>query len=271
MGDAFEEKVARLETLVRGLPGAVVALSGGVDSAVLLAVAAQELPGRVLAATGLSAVVSRREREDASRVAQYLGVPHVFFESREMLDERFRRNDRDRCYYCKKTLFEHLWELARSHGYGAVLEGANASDLSDFRPGRRAAREAGVRAPLMEAGLTKEDVRRLARRYGLPVSDKPSSACLASRIPYGRRIEPESLARIEEAERWLGDLGFAQVRVRDHGDLARIEVRAEDLGALVARARDVVERLRGLGWSYVTLDLEGYRTGSMNRVLNPQE
>ncbi len=262
----FEAKVQDLEERLRSLGSAVVALSGGVDSATLLAVAAKVLPGRVLAATGLSPVVSAREREDARRTAEALGVPHVFFESREMEDPGFVANHRDRCYHCKKVLFSQLWELAREKGYAAVAEGSNASDLGDWRPGRRAAQELGVRSPLLEAGLSKEEVRRLARSYGLSVWDKPATACLASRIPYGQEVTAERLARVEAAEAWLADQGFRQVRVRDHGDLARIEVEPSDLKRLVELRAETARHLRQLGWIFVTVDLEGYVTGSLNRT-----
>ena len=263
-------KYAHLQTLLRELDRVVVAFSGGVDSTLLLRVALDTL-GRdaVLAVIGESDSYPAREMAEACRLAEEMGARYVIINSEEMTDARFVENPSDRCYYCKSDLFGRLVALAQRDGYAAVLDGNNADDRGDWRPGQRAGRELGVRSLLMEAELTKAEIRELSRRLELPTWDKPSFACLASRLPYGTRITREALATVEAAEDFLRDLGFAQVRVRHHGDVARIEVPAAEISLLLEaslRAR-VATRLRELGYHYVTLDLEGYRTGSMNEVL----
>ncbi len=258
------KRQALLENL-QALDGAVVALSGGVDSGFLLACAAEALGERVLAATALSAVVPRSEAEAARAAASRIGVRHRVFEAGLMDDPRFRANPPDRCRLCKRRIFEALLDLAENEGLEAVLEGSNADDLGEDRPGRSAAKALGVRAPLAEAGLAKEDVRALARERGLPFWDRPAQTCLATRIPAGEPITPERLTRIEEAERALHSLGFTVFRVRDHGALARVEVGEDEIARAVSPAfrGSIASALKRAGYRYGSLDLEGYRAGSV--------
>ncbi len=257
-------RAARLESILRELGGAVVALSGGVDSAVLTRATYAALGARTLAVTADSPSLPRRELRQAEELARLVGVRHLVIRTDEVADPRYAANPSNRCYFCKRELFTHLRALAAQHDLPWVLYGENLDDLADHRPGARAALEHGVRAPLKEAGLTKADIRALARCYGLPVWDKPAFACLGSRFPYGTPITPEKLAQVEAAEEVLWALGLRQYRVRHHGDLARIEVEPADMPRLLEQAAGVVERIRAVaGFRYVTLDLAGYRRGSL--------
>jgi uncharacterized protein len=250
---------------------AVIALSGGVDSAVLLALAGQSLgQENVLAVTAFSAAVPHAERRSASRVAAFVGVDHHEVETRELENPEYRGNTGDRCYHCRSEMFETLRRIADDRGYGTVAYGAIVDDLGDDRPGMAAAERFGVRAPLLEAGLTKRDVRAIARDLRLPVSDKPAAACLASRIPVGTPVTPERLMQVERAELAVAGLGFRQFRVRHHGDVARLELDAEGDRRLhdVELRRRLVAAVRAAGFRFVTVDLEGYRSGSLNLV-NP--
>ncbi len=245
----------------------LVALSGGVDSAVLLALTARA-NGRekVSAVTTFSPSVPPEERASARRVAAFVGVDHDEVETHELENPEYRVNSGDRCYHCRIEMFDHLSGIARTRGFDTVSYGAIVDDLGDDRPGMRAAEEYGIRAPLLDAGLTKRDVRSLARDLGLPVSEKPAAACLASRIPVGTPVTPERLAQVERAERALAGLGFAQLRVRHHGEVARLELdaagdrRLRDPGL----RRRVVAAVRAAGFRFVAQDLEGYRSGSLN-------
>lgn len=260
----------RLCQRLAGLGPLVVAYSGGVDSALVVALAVRALgPGRVLAATARSPSVPRAELDAAAALAGLLGVEHVFVETREFDDPRYTSNPQDRCYYCKSELYERLALVARARGLRAIVNGANADDLGDFRPGLRAAAEFRVHAPLAECGVGKAQVRALAAALGLPVADKPASPCLSSRIPYGEAVTVEKLRRIEAAEALLRSLGFSEVRVRHHEQLARIEVPADQIARLAdGELRAQVEaKLRALGFAYVTVDLGGLRSGSLNEVL----
>ncbi len=260
-----EEKLGRLRASLRALPRAVVAFSGGVDSTFLLAVAVQELGDRVLAVTARSESLPAEEEREARTLAARLGARHRVIETAEVSDLRYAANTAERCYFCKRELFEKLAPIAAEEASAAVLFGGIADDLLDDRPGARAASEAGARAPLQEVGLTKAEIRELSRRLELPTWDKPAMACLSSRVPHGTPVTPEVLARIERAEAALHALGFRACRVRHHGDVARIEVPLEDLGRLAAPGtRDAVAAgVRAAGYKFVAVDLEGYRTGSV--------
>ena len=245
---------------------AVIAYSGGVDSSLLLKAAADVLGPNIVAVTADSETYPPAELDEAQQFARSLGVRHRILQTAELSSEDFAANSPERCYFCKKELYGKLKQIADSEGFPFILDGSNLDDLKDYRPGNRAAGEFGVRSPLREAGFTKDDVRSCARMLNLPVWDKPSLACLSSRIPYGTRITPELLRTIQAAEDHLRVLGLRQVRVRHHGDTARIEIEQDDFKQLLAedRHRKVVAGLKTLGYVYVCLDLEGYRTGSMN-------
>jgi len=259
----------RLRAYVRGLGTCIVAYSGGVDSSVVLAVARQELGARALAVIGRSATYATSELTLALAQAETIGITPRAVDTAELDDPRFGNNPADRCYFCKGELYEKLARLARAEGYAAVLDGTNADDLKDHRPGRRAAGEHAVRSPLAELGLSKADVRALAHALGLPSAEKPATPCLSSRFPYGTKIAPEQLRQVESAEAWLAAHGFAEVRVRHHGTVARIEVPARDVARLAGddtvRAA-CVEALKALGFTYVTIDLQGFRSGSLNEA-----
>jgi len=264
---ALGRKLSRLVDIIKNLESGVVAFSGGVDSTFLLYVASCVLRERVLGVTARSETYPRAEIDSAVRLAQEIGVNHLLIESRELDNENFVSNPPERCYYCKKELYRDLWELARGRGYEQVLDGSNVDDLQDYRPGMRAVGEMEAISPLQEAGLTKEEIRQLSRFYHLPTADKPSMACLSSRFPYGRRITRDQLKQVEHAEEYLRNLNLGQLRVRHHGELARIEVGEEDILSLIYVRESVVKRFKELGFIYITLDLEGFRSGSMNEML----
>jgi pyridinium-3,5-biscarboxylic acid mononucleotide sulfurtransferase len=261
------EKYERLVSIVRGYGPSLVAFSGGADSALLAKAAQNALGDRALAVTGDSASISRGEIEWAREMALDIGIPHRVVETNEMEDPEFVANPFNRCYFCKKVLYRTLMELARREGFNAVLAGDNADDVSDYRPGRDAAVENQVRFPLQEAGLTKPEIREISRDLDLRSWDKPSTPCLASRVVYGEPLDPVWLQRIDQGESLLKNLGLRQVRVRHHRDLARIEVPLEDLGTVMASRETVLARFLELGWAFVSLDLGGFRSGSLNRVL----
>jgi uncharacterized protein len=266
----IEQKWDRLKALLRETESAVLAYSGGVDSSLLLKAAAEVLGYQLIAVTAVSGTYPAAELANAKEFARSLGVKHRVLRTTELESEEFVRNSPDRCYICKKELFGKLRQLAETEGIPFVLDGSNTDDLKDYRPGSKAAEEFSVRSPLREAGFSKSDVRACARMLNLPVWNKPSLACLSSRIPYGTRITPEILTRIQSAEDHLRVLGFQQVRVRHHGDTARIELVRGDFERLlsdVAAGKKITAALKQLGYTYVCLDLEGYRTGSMNESL----
>jgi len=266
------EKLARLQEILSGLDRAVVAFSGGVDSTFLLRVAADTLGSKVTALTAVSPSLPAADRERAQRLAEAMGVRRIVVDSGELDDPNYAANPSNRCYFCKNELYRLCRAQAGALGVPDVLDGTNVDDLADHRPGRRAADERGVRSPLVEAGLTKADVRALSRDLGLPTWDQPSSPCLASRIAYGTPVTPEALARIEACEQVLREKGFREVRVRHHDVLARIEVgRGEIERLLEAPLRDeIVGRFKAAGYVYVTIDLAGFRSGSANEALGPR-
>ena len=264
MNAKFDALRDRLESL----GSVLVAYSGGVDSSLLLKVATMT-PARVLAVTAASATYPQAEIEAAAQLAREMEVRHMIIDTDEMDNPVFCANPPERCYHCKKSLFASLQSIAREQGLQAIIDGANADDRGDFRPGSEAARECGVFSPLQEAGLTKTDIRHLARCLGLPNWDKPSMACLSSRIPYGQAITIEKLEQVAAAEAYLRQLGLQEVRVRHHDSIARIEVNPSAFALLIDdRVRQALTgRLQELGFTYVTLDLQGFRSGSMNAVL----
>jgi pyridinium-3,5-biscarboxylic acid mononucleotide sulfurtransferase len=265
------EKERLLFAQLAVLPSVIVALSGGTDSAYLAWAAQQALRDRALSVTALSASYSSYDREQAEVFLRATGVKHEFIETHELENPAYRANAADRCYFCKDELFSVLDDLAKARGFAAVAYGVNADDTLDFRPGHRAATEHQVLAPLLDAGLSKAEIRLLSRRAGLPTWDRPASACLASRLPYGTEVTPERLGLVERGEAALRALGFRQFRVRLHDKLARVEISPDEMPRALSleMAAAIVERLKAAGCSYVALDLEGYRQGSLNETLSP--
>lgn len=262
------KKFGNLKGLVGTLERVVVAYSGGVDSTFLLKVCADVLgTDNVIAFIGTSPTYPDSEVKEAKDLAGLIGVPCVLSDTCEMEDKNFLQNNTDRCYYCKSHLFKRAWDVARAGGYSYVLEGSNHDDLKDFRPGRRACVEQKIKSPLLEAALTKEEIRKLSRLLLLPTHDKPSFACLSSRIPYEIPITIELLDRIGSSEKLIKGFGVSQVRVRCHGDIARIEVDKKELARLLKHREQIVNELKKYGFTYVALDLQGYRTGSMNEPM----
>lgn len=266
------DKEARLRRALAGLGSVIVAFSGGTDSAYLAWVATSMLGGAARCVTADSPSYPSRHRAIAERLARDFSLHHEFIATGEMEKPEYRANEPDRCYHCKQELFTQLTALARERGIATVLDGANADDRGDYRPGRKAARELGVRSPLDEADLSKPEIRELSRRAGLPTWDEPASACLSSRIPYHSEVTPEKLAMIERAEDALIALGFRVCRVRHHDDVARVELGPDEMArALEPSTRDaILQGLKAVGYRYITLDLQGYRMGSLNEGVRLQ-
>jgi uncharacterized protein len=265
---AVEERLKQLEGIVAPYGSALVAFSGGVDSSLALAIAARALPkDKVLAVTSNNETYLPSELDLARDFAATLRVEHLVVNTRELDDPNYARNPTNRCYFCKSTLYSDLAKLASERGYACVVDGANEDDEGDYRPGRKAAKELGVVSPLSVAGVGKAEVRELAKHLGLPSWDKPALACLSSRFPYGQEITPEKLSQVARAEEFLRKAGFRQVRVRHHGEIARLEVAPAEMERAFALREEISAELKDAGFLYVTLDLAGYKSGSLNAAL----
>ena len=256
----------RLVDWFRDKKGAVIAFSGGVDSSVVATAAKEALGERAIAATSDSMIFPNIELAHAKRLADEMGIIHEVFKN-ELLNPLFIKNPKERCYHCRKGLIESLKTVAHRYNVTCIVDGANADDMREHRPGMKAMKEAGVKSPLLELCITKAAVREIAREFGLSVHKKPAMACLASRIPYGERITEEKLRRIEKAENFLRGMGLSQMRVRHHDSTARIEVLREEMPTVLENKVQVVRELKELGFAYVTLDIQGYRSGSMDEVI----
>src|ERR671933_533514 len=268
MESSLEKRIEELEAVVAPHGSALVAFSGGVDSSLALAVTVRALSkGRVLAVTSNNETYLPSELEGAKGLARFLGVEHLVVNTRELENPNYAKNPSNRCYFCKSTLYSDLAKVAEEKGYGCVVDGANKDDEGDYRPGRKAAKELGVVSPLSAAGMGKAEVREIAKHLGLPTWDKPALACLSSRFPYGQEITAEKLAQVARAEEFMRRQGYKQVRVRHHGEIARLEVGPDELERAFRDREKISAELRAAGFLYVTLDLAGYQPGSLNAAL----
>jgi pyridinium-3,5-biscarboxylic acid mononucleotide sulfurtransferase len=263
----LDEKLTRLQDMLRQMGSVMVAYSGGVDSTFLLKVAHDVLGDAAIGVTADSPSMARSELREAQDLATQMGARHVCLPVSEMSDERYQVNGPDRCYFCKLHVYDVLTPFAREHGYAYIVDGNNADDIGDHRPGRKAAAEFDVRSPLLDVGMTKAEIRTLSRSMGLATWDKPAAACLSSRLPYGTRVTVEALSQVERAEIILRGQGFRQLRVRHHGDVARLELEPADFARAIEQRSVIVAALKEIGYTYVTMDLSGFRSGSLNEML----
>ena len=266
--ETTDEKLRSLRMLLQSMESVLVSFSGGVDSALLLKIAFEELGEKAVAATGLSGSYAPEEMDDAAEVANAIGAKHVMVSTMELTDSRYADNTHQRCFFCKTELYGKLRETADDLGLREVIDGSNADDVGDFRPGMRAARDLRVKSPLLEVGLTKKEIRALSREFELKTWDKPAAACLSSRFAYGDPITVEKLKQVAAAESFLRSLGYRGFRVRHHGDVARLEFPVELIPELLERREEITAGVKAAGYQYVAIDLDGYRLGSMNEVLN---
>jgi uncharacterized protein len=269
----LQEKYQLLKDIIKKKESAAIAFSGGVDSTFLLKVAKEVLGDKLIAVTATSSTYPKRELNEAIKFAEDIKVRHIIISSEELEIEGFAMNPKNRCYYCKKELFTKINNIAFEHGMNSVFDGSNIDDTGDYRPGMQAAKELNVVSPLKEGGLTKDDIRELSKELGLPTWNKPSFACLSSRFPYGHKITISKLSMVDKAEQFLLDMGITQVRVRHHGEIARIEVEPSEREKFfdVKVMNSIGNEFKKIGFTYVTLDMLGYRTGSMNETLSEED
>jgi uncharacterized protein len=263
----MNEKYQQLKQTLSEMGSVVVAYSGGTDSTLVLKVAQDVLGDRTIALTAVSASLAAADRLEALEIAHQIGARHVLVETDEITNPEYLANNANRCFFCKSDTYDKLADYAKEHGFQVIVDGTNADDAHDYRPGRQAAREHNVRSPLLEAGLTKAEIRQISKGLGLPNWDKPAAACLSSRIPYGTKINTQMLSQVERAEALLRSLGLRQLRVRHHESIARIEAESGDFPLLFEHRQQIVNGLKALGYTYVTIDLAGFRSGSMNEAL----
>ena len=259
------EKVENIKKILKKSGGVAVAFSGGADSSLLVYLAKQSLGGQAIAVTANISSLAEGELEDAQRIAREIGIRHFIVDYDEFNEAGFAENSPDRCYYCKRGLFKHIKRVAEKHGIGVIVDGTNASEIRGHRPGYQAAIEAGVLMPYVKCGVTAREIRAISKKIGLSAFDKPAMACLSSRFPYGQKITRESIRRVDLAEAYLKKSGLTQLRVRDHNNLARIEVEPQQFDIIMHKSAEIHSYLKKLGFKYVTLDIEGFRSGSMDK------